>query len=325
MKTKEVIVSRKLIPFYQTCYARCCYRLAEQKRVGRHLVLTFQLDTEKEPYPELLRATEEKLRIIELTNRKKCGFRSLFLNLLVHIALFCQQATILYRMKLTDAHPRNMLEAGIPILVAVLLLGLCIKLKEIFRWNRTQRELKQEILALPLIPEEHVRTEHSKIISVLFTRNRDPISELIYWVTGRQYTHASLGLGEQTEEFFSFDGRGFRREHPGHRKAWRGQKESLCYQFRVTEPEYELLQQNIESISAESISYNTLGAVLCVLHIYKPSIGKKVYFCSEFVSEQLRALPSFQLNKAANMYLPTNLAKVLAMQKNLYRVYVNQI
>ena len=71
--------------------------------------------------------------------------------------------------------------------------------------------------------------------------------------------------------------------------------------------------------------YPTIRWVLCVLHIYKPSIGKKVYFCSEFVSEQLRALPSFQLKKAANMYLPTNLAKVLAMQKNLYRVYVNQV
>ncbi len=180
-------------------------------------------------------------------------------------------------------------------------------------------------MQLPLHPESTQDAAPQKIISVLFTRNHDPISELIYWVTGRQYTHASLGLGEQTEEFFSFDGRGFRCEHPGHRKAWHGQKDSLCYQFRVTEPEYELLKQNIESISAENVSYNTLGAVLCVLHIYKPSIGKKVYFCSEFVSEQLRALPSFRLNKAANMYLPTNLAKVLAMQKNLYRVYVNQI
>lgn len=325
MKTKEVIASRSLVSFYTACYARCGWRLDAQKRVGQHLVLTFAKDPAAQKDPVLLQMTEEKLRIIELTNRKKCGFRSLFLNLLVHISLFCLQAVILYLMHITEAHPRSMLAAGVPILAAVLLLGLGVKLKELFRWNKTQRQLQQEIMQLPDHPEPPAEQDSKKIISVLFTRNHDPVSELIYWITGRQYTHASLGLGSQTETFYSFTARGFKCEHPGHRKAWHGQKDSLCYQFTVTDAEYALLQQNIDELAHGGAAYNTLGAVLCVLHIYKPFKNRKAYFCSEFVSEQLRALPSFELKKAANMYLPTNLAKVLAMQKNLHRVYVNEI
>ena len=49
------------------------------------------------------------------------------------------------------------------------------------------------------------------------------------------------------------------------------------------------------------------------------------YFCSEFVSEQLQQLNSFHLKKAARMYVPNNLAKVLSRQPNLYRVLIDEV
>lgn len=42
--------------------------------------------------------------------------------------------------------------------------------------------------------------------------------------------------------------------------------------------------------------------------------SKKVYFCSEFVSEQLRNMKSLHLKQASNMYFPNNLAKALCQQ-----------
>ena len=64
---------------------------------------------------------------------------------------------------------------------------------------------------------------------------------------------------------------------------------------------------------------------MCVLHIYLPVKQKKRYFCSEFVSEQLREISSLKLKKVPGMYLPNNLAKELIFQKNLYRVLVNEV
>lgn len=70
-------------------------------------------------------------------------------------------------------------------------------------------------------------TEEPYYISVLFTSGLGKVSTLIYWLTGRQYTHASIGLGKQTECFYSFDFRGFRTEHPSHRKLRNGKMDSF--------------------------------------------------------------------------------------------------
>lgn len=325
MDTKEIIVSRRLEAFYRQCYARFGYRVTAQKKVGRNRVLLLERTTDRPENAALRQCAEEKLRMIEIIHRKECGFRSLFLNLLAHIVLFCLQAAIWHAMRLDNAHPQTMLAAGIPIFGAVLALGFCIKLVEIFRWNKTQRTLMQEVLTLTADSVPASEAENENVLSVLFTRNGGWIGELIYWVSGRQYTHASLGLGAQTETFYSFDFRGFRCEHPSRRKLRNGQKDSLCLQFRVSASEYRQVEAAIQNAAKGRIVYNTTGAVLSVLHIYKPFKLRRSYFCSEFVSENLRVLPSFQLKKAANMYLPTNLAKALVMQKNLYRVLVNEV
>jgi hypothetical protein len=200
-------------------------------------------------------------------------------------------------------------------------------MRELFRWNRTIRDLKQQVLQAFETPPMQQPQDDLPIISVLFTWNRGWSSELIYWVSGRQYTHASLGLGDQTECFYSFDARGFRVEHPGHRKVPSGQRESLCYQFRVTREEYDQIEAGVQAYleRKDEHHYNTVGAVFGILRIYQPFKGPGRYFCSEFVSEQLKKHGSFHLKRTANMYFPTNLARDLTTQDNLYRVLVNEI
>jgi hypothetical protein len=191
----------------------------------------------------------EKLRVIEITERKKCGFNSLYFNLLVHISLFCIQGAILFTLNHQDAHPKVMLQVGVLLFWIFLLVGFVIKLVEIFRWNRLQKHLKHEIEEMSL---DYINStsnsafaeqdDDSKTISVLFTRSHDPISELVYWVSGRQYTHASIGLDANNECFYSFIGQGFRCEHPSHRKLKNHRKVSLCYQFKVSSEEYYQLE-----------------------------------------------------------------------------------
>lgn len=299
VEKRDIITLKKQIPFIQKCMEMFGYRTAKVQKVDQNWVIT--LEREQREYTDRQKQVEEKLRLIEITSRKKCGFNELFLNLFAHVVLFCIQGAILYRLNITTAHPRIMLEVGVLLFMMFLCVGFALKCNEVFRWNKLISHLKSEILGRESKQQSVKEQQEYRIISVLFTRNHGAISNLIYWVSGRQYTHASLGLGEQTEEFFSFDYRGLRREHPAHRKAYNNRRESLCYQFKVTPEEYDHLQNTIhEYLSVQpDYKYNLIGAIFSVFHIYMPLKSSKAYFCSEFVSQQLRSLDSFHLKKTS--------------------------
>lgn len=328
---KEIIASKVQMAFYKKCYAAFGYEVENEYRNKHHryhtLVLSRTGNEMDEKKAESLRCMEQKLRIVEIIDQKKCNFLTLFFNLFVHVGIFCIQALIFSWLGLYTAHPAVMLRVGIVLMQIVLVFGLGIKLCEVIRWNGVQDTLKKEISAMETKDFSVTEMEEPCCISVLFTSGSGTVSRLIYWLTGRQYTHASIGLGKQTECFYSFNFRGFRTEHPSHRKIKNRKKNSLCYQFKVTKEEYQQLEKNIETYQRETqeLHYNILGAILCVLRIYLPIKKKTDYFCSEFVSEQLREMNSFQLKKSARMYHPNNLAKTLSQQKNLYRVLVNEV
>lgn len=328
-QVKEVITSKRQIDFYKQCYGLFGYELIAADKSGHNTILTFRHNpgTKANLAPVYLPRAEAKLRVVELISRKKHGFRSLFVNLFAQILCFCVQGVIFLNLRLDTANPRIMLQIGTICLGSALFFGLFIKCMEWFRWNQTQKRLQKEILALKDLPSQSAEDGRTKIISVLFTRGHGSMGTFLYWVTGREYTHSAIGLGAGHETFYSFDYRGFRTEHPAHRKIPHGRRDSLCYQFKVTPEEYARVEAAINACLAEkqAYHYNLAGAIFSVLHIYMPFKGRQRYFCSEFVSEQLLALDSFHLKRVSAMYLPTNLAKALAQQDNIEQVLVNVI
>lgn len=335
--TKEIIASKGQLDFYKKCYAKYGYEVKEEYRNKYHLYYTLILQRKTkltEEQRENLRTMEEKLRMVEVIDQKKRRFFTLFFNLFIHASAFCVQGILLSWLGLYNAHPIVMLRVGIVILQGILIGGFVLKLWEWLKWSGIQKRLKQEVLeeieakAGVAIKERGIKeTEEKYHVSILFTRGTGTTSELLYWLTGRQYTHASLGLGLQTDCFYSFNYKGFREEHPAHRKLKKEKKHSLCYQFSITKEEYKRLENLIETYKKEKgeLQYSSIGAIFCVLHIYMPFRKKKTYFCSEFVAEQLRKIESLELKKAPRMYFPNNLAKALAQQKNLYRILVNEV
>lgn len=327
---KEMIVSKGQLSFYKQCYAKFGYEVQNEYRNKYHLYYTLILcrtgkDLTPEQY-EQLRRMEEKLRIVEIINQKKRRFLSLFINLFVHVSLFCLQGMLFSWLRLRQTHPEVMLRVGVVILQLVLIFGLGIKIHEWIKWNVTLKKLKKEALDMPDSIIE--ATDNEKFyVSVLFTRGTGLTAKLIYWLTGRQYTHASIGPGKQTDNFYSFDFRGFRIEHPAHRRLKNGRKNSLCYQFFITQEEYDNLKNTIDGYikNKEKYHYNFIGIVFCFFHIYLPFKDNKTYFCSEFVSAQLLKMKSFNLKMSSNMYFPNKLAKSLSQQDNLYHVMVNEV
>jgi hypothetical protein len=109
---KEVITTKRQCAFYQECYQKLGYELLSNNKSGANRTLVFQRKRQN-PYGEdIEQLIEGKLRLIEITDRKKCGFRRLYLNLLIHIALFCIQAAILHTMNLQGAHPKEQYAAS---------------------------------------------------------------------------------------------------------------------------------------------------------------------------------------------------------------------
>lgn len=330
IEKRDIITIKKQIPFMEQSMAMFGYRTISRKKQDGNWVLTLERATLAYDEKQIAhqKDTEEKLQLIEIITRKKRKYRELLVNGLLLVLLYGIQKLLFTIFNIDNTIVAIGLGVGLLMIGVLLVVSSICKGKEIIQWNNKITKLKRELLENNKTDVEQKQSDETdQTISVLFTRNYGFISEVIYWISGRQYTHAALGLGEQTEEFFSFDFRGFRREHPSHRKLQDHQKESLCYQFKVSTEEYQRVEQVIqECLSMQSdLRYNLLGMIFCVCRIYMPIKTGKVYFCSEFVSEQLKELQSFKLKKQANMYLPTNLSKALIFQDNLCRVLVNEI
>lgn len=158
-----------------------------------------------------------------------------------------------------------------------------------------------------------------KTISILLTKYSDLISCFLYHVTGRGYTHASLGLEGEEGRFYSFNYKGFCVETlEKHRK--RGIRKSRCYQFQVSEAVYDDIQRRIRDfeLHREEYQYTRIGVLFAILHI--PFHWKKHYICSQFVAELLIKSRAVSLRRKASVYLPNQFPRELEQLPQLSQV-----
>lgn len=163
-----------------------------------------------------------------------------------------------------------------------------------------------------------------KKVTILLTKYSDWVSQLVYCLCGHGYTHASLGLGDEPDTYYSFNYRGFCTETTEkHRR--RGVTVSQSYELSVSDDAYERIQARIEEFRRRKseLHYSRLGVVFCVLHI--PFKRKNHYFCSQFVAETLQCADVLPQKKRASLYLPNSFRKELPASKRLLRICANPI
>lgn len=162
-----------------------------------------------------------------------------------------------------------------------------------------------------------------RTISILLTRQYDGFSQIIYNITGRGYTHASLGLEGDSGGFYSFNVRGF-CEETLEKYRRHGVEISCCYQLEVTEEVYDILYQSIQRFKEhkKQYHYGYWCIIFGLLHI--PFFEKNGYFCSQFVAELLNRAGVIENKKKSNLYLPNQfqweLQKLPCLRKVLYGV-----
>lgn len=147
-------------------------------------------------------------------------------------------------------------------------------------------------------------------IFVLLTRFPGLDAKALGWWTRFPYSHASLGLDEDMNTFYSFVVKGFIVEDIS-RYNRPGRKPFPCalYAMEVSEETYQAVKNNIGNFvrRRSAFRYSRLGLILSLVHI--PWKLKNQYICSHFVAETLERCTDAKLKKSSSLYLPKDFSR----------------
>lgn len=142
-------------------------------------------------------------------------------------------------------------------------------------------------------------------VYVLLTRLPGNSAKAIHVATGCYYTHASIGLEEDPDTFYSFLCRGFVVEKiTRYVRPDRTPFPCQLYELEVSDKAYQAIKKLLESFveKKDDMRYNKLGVALSMLHI--PYRRKHHYFCSQFVAAVLKHTQVARLKKDSALYHP---------------------
>lgn len=155
------------------------------------------------------------------------------------------------------------------------------------------------------------RFSDHRYLYILLTRTPDLPSRLIAMLTGCHYTHASIGLEEDPNTFYSFVRSGFRVETITRylRPEWEP-FDCVLYRLAVDEQTYRKARRLLAGYAARKpqLRYTCVGVLLCLL-----GIGlrwRNHYFCSQFVAEVLTRVRAVALPWRSELCLPRNLQQM---------------
>lgn len=152
-----------------------------------------------------------------------------------------------------------------------------------------------------------------KKVYILLTRLPDPTSRMIRMITMFYYTHASIGLEEDPNVFYSFVFKGFIVEKIS-RYLKKGQFPCRLLELSVTEEVYADLKMILQEFTQNKhfLHYTRTGVVLGLCHISHH--WKNAYYCSQFVAEVLEKSNALKLQKDSSIFLPKDFMKTDELQ-----------
>lgn len=158
-----------------------------------------------------------------------------------------------------------------------------------------------------------------KTIYILLTRSGTLLSNLVYAVTGANYTHASLAFDEDLSCLYSSTRKNGYTMFPAgpsreylNRGVFRLRENVPCalYALDVSDEAYTRARRRAEHMMAHGSLYrfNVIGLALCALHIRWNR--RRHYFCSQFVSEVLEKSGAVELPKHSTLMHPNDYTRL---------------
>ena len=126
-------------------------------------------------------------------------------------------------------------------------------------------------------------------ITILLIRYPDPMATFMTRWTRFRYTHATIGLGEDLNTFYSFVHKGFIVEKvTRYLKPDRDPFPCALYEITVPPSIYRRIKKLLLAYAArkQQLRYTQLGLVLALM-LRIPYRRRDHYFCSQFVAEIL--------------------------------------
>lgn len=152
-------------------------------------------------------------------------------------------------------------------------------------------------------------------IYLLLIRFPDTGSKLIHALTGFGYTHASVGLDEDLNTFYSFVVKGFIVEKiDRYVKPNRTPFPCRLYELEVSQRVYDRVKAIVRTfeIHQNELEYSRMGVLMGLCHI--PYKKRFKYFCSQFVAEVLQLSCAVTLQRDSNLYFPDDLRRLPGMK-----------
>ena len=173
---------------------------------------------------------------------------------------------------------------------------------------------------------QHGETTTMKTLYIFLTRSGTLLSNLVYSLTGAQYTHISLAFDEDLSTLYSSTRKnGYTMFPAGPSREYlnRGvflMRENIpcaLYALEVTDEAYTRAKRRTQHMMhhGELYRFNSLGLLLCWMHIRWQR--RRHYFCSQFVSEVLEKSGALTLPKDSTLMHPNDYTQ-LPQLKRLY-------
>ena len=155
---------------------------------------------------------------------------------------------------------------------------------------------------------QHGETTTMKTLYIFLTRSGTLLSNLVYSLTGAQYTHISLAFDEDLSTLYSSTRKnGYTMFPAGPSREYLNRGVFL---MRENIPTQHMMHHG------ELYRFNSLGLLLCWMHVRWQR--RRHYFCSQFVSEVLQKSGALELPKPSTLMHPSDYAELPEL-RCLYR------
>ena len=157
-------------------------------------------------------------------------------------------------------------------------------------------------------------------IVVCLSRDRTVFSNITYLADGGGFTHASLGLSEEAEFYYSFNFKGLKKEYRTSMK--KRPREMQRFIVAVPDEAGDKLHGMIAEMEAqkEKYQYAKLGVSLRLLNLPNENPKEDEYYCSQFVAAVLKESGCVDLQKNPADCTPNDLLAELQVSGQIVRV-----
>lgn len=158
-----------------------------------------------------------------------------------------------------------------------------------------------------------------KNVYVILVKSLTRIGTFTRFFTRYPYSHASLSLDDDLEQFYSFSRyyynspiiSGFTSEYRSHLAAKQNKvTECKIFKIPVTDEEYKIIKERIQKmIKDQELMYNYFSLLTM---IFRRSVSVyKSYTCTSFVAETISLIDKIKLPKPASRFVPKDFEKLL--------------